>query len=79
MKAKASRATEAAKRKVIDVYHLSPGLVYGSGTGPGSKISKQIPWLVDIALRRRQAVYIGKGLGIWGPVSHASFQKVHFR
>jgi hypothetical protein len=63
-------ATHAAKRGIIQVYHLSPGLVYGRGAGPVNQISKQIPALVKIALQRKQAVYFGKGVGIWGPVSN---------
>jgi hypothetical protein len=48
-------ATSAAKRGKLEVYHLSPGLVYGRGTGPVNKISKQVPALVRIAMARRQA------------------------
>ncbi|WWC73870.1 uncharacterized protein I206_107842 [Kwoniella pini CBS 10737] len=58
----------AAARGIISAYIVMSPTVYGPGTGPGNKLSLQIPAYVKYAKRTGQAAYIGKGENIWGNV-----------
>ncbi|WVW87130.1 hypothetical protein I302_109187 [Kwoniella bestiolae CBS 10118] len=58
----------AAERGVISAYIIMSPTVYGQGTGPGNKLSLQVPAYVRYAKRTGQAAYIGKGENIWGNV-----------
>ncbi|OCF36054.1 hypothetical protein I316_01926 [Kwoniella heveanensis BCC8398] len=58
----------AAERGIISAYIVMSPTVYGQGTGPGNKLSLQIPAYVRYAKRTGQAAYIGKGENIWGNV-----------
>ncbi|WVQ76323.1 hypothetical protein IAR50_005988 [Cryptococcus sp. DSM 104548] len=58
----------AAERGVISAYIVMSPTVYGQGTGPGNKLSLQIPAYVRYAKRTGQAAYIGKGENVWGNV-----------
>ncbi|KAK8869442.1 hypothetical protein IAR55_000006 [Kwoniella newhampshirensis] len=58
----------AAQRGIISAYIIMSPTVYGQGTGPGNKLSLQIPAYVRYAKRTGQAGYIGKGENIWGNV-----------
>ncbi|GJJ06537.1 hypothetical protein Clacol_000729 [Clathrus columnatus] len=39
-------------------YIIAPSTIYGTGTGPGNRISQQIPTAVRTAVKRSQAVHI---------------------
>ncbi|WWD16292.1 hypothetical protein CI109_100718 [Kwoniella shandongensis] len=58
----------SAERGIISAYIIMSPTVYGPGTGPGNKLSLQIPAYVRYAKRTGQAGYIGKGDNIWGNV-----------
>ncbi|WRT69908.1 uncharacterized protein IL334_006899 [Kwoniella shivajii] len=58
----------AAARGTISAYIVMSPTVYGQGTGPGNRLSLQIPAYVRYAKRTGQAAYIGKGENIWGHV-----------
>ncbi|KAI5480198.1 hypothetical protein MNV49_001526 [Pseudohyphozyma bogoriensis] len=57
-----------ALRGKISAYILMSPTVYGKGTGPGNKLSLQIPAYVRYAKRTGGAAYIGEGNNIWGNV-----------
>ncbi|WVQ94025.1 hypothetical protein IAU59_001103 [Kwoniella sp. CBS 9459] len=59
---------KAAERGIISAYIVMSPTVYGQGTGPGNKLSLQIPAYVRYAKRTGQAAYIGQGENIWGNV-----------
>lgn len=59
---------DAAARGVISAYTIVSPTVYGAGTGPGNKLSLQMPAYVRYAKQHRQAAYIGKGENVWGNV-----------
>ncbi|CEL59919.1 hypothetical protein RSOLAG1IB_09203 [Rhizoctonia solani AG-1 IB] len=56
---------EAHNSGVVDAYIVSPGLIYGPGIGPVKTTSLQIPFYLQIFLRRRQAYFAGEGTNIW--------------
>ncbi|GAA6027244.1 hypothetical protein JCM8097_002519 [Rhodosporidiobolus ruineniae] len=58
----------AAARGKISAYIVMSPTVYGQGTGPGNKLSLQLPAYVRYAKRAGHAAYIGKGENIWGNV-----------
>ncbi|KAJ3106542.1 hypothetical protein HDU97_006135 [Phlyctochytrium planicorne] len=59
--------SEAAKEGVKTVIVIPP-LVYGISSGPYKQTSSQVPRLIDIALKRKNAVYVGHGRGRWSHV-----------
>lgn len=59
---------QAALRGKISAYTLVSPTVYGAGTGPGNKLSLQLPAYVRYAKGKRQAAYIGQGENVWGNV-----------
>ncbi|WVF66410.1 hypothetical protein IAT40_001150 [Kwoniella sp. CBS 6097] len=63
-----SIVARAAERGIISAYIVMSPTVYGQGTGPGNKLSLQIPAYVRYAKRTGQAAFIGKGENIWGNV-----------
>ncbi|KAI5371353.1 hypothetical protein CUC08_Gglean004628 [Alternaria sp. MG1] len=56
----------AALRGTISAYIVLSPTVYGRGTGPGNKLSLQLPAYTRYAKQHGQAAYIGKGENIWG-------------
>ncbi|KAF8754714.1 NAD-P-binding protein [Rhizoctonia solani] len=50
---------------ILDAYIICPGLIYGPGIGPVKSTSIQVPLLLQVALRRRQAYFAGEGTNIW--------------
>ena len=48
--------------------HVIGPIIYGKGRGPIKQRSTQIPELCRIAIERKRAVQIGKGLSRWGNV-----------
>ncbi|KAK6908662.1 hypothetical protein I204_02046 [Kwoniella mangroviensis CBS 8886] len=60
--------SKAAARGIVSAYIVMSPTVYGQGTGPGNKLSLQVPAYVRYAKRAGQAAYIGKGENIWGNV-----------
>lgn len=59
---------QAALRGKISAYTLVSLTAYGPGTGPGNKLSLQMPAYVKYAKANRRAAYIGKGDNVWGNV-----------
>ncbi|KAJ1025110.1 hypothetical protein NDA16_002617 [Ustilago loliicola] len=59
---------QAALRGRISAYTLVSPIVYGPGTGPGNKLSLQMPAYVRYAKDHRRAAYIGQGENVWGNV-----------
>jgi nucleoside-diphosphate-sugar epimerase len=59
---------QAALNGKISAYTLVSPTVYGPGTGPGNKLSLQLPAYVRYAKDKRQAAYIGQGENVWGNV-----------
>lgn len=59
---------QAALRGNISAYTLVSPTVYGPGTGPGNKLSLQMPAYVRYAKDHRRAAYIGQGENKWGNV-----------
>ncbi|KHN98994.1 NAD dependent epimerase/dehydratase family protein [Metarhizium album ARSEF 1941] len=59
---------EAGEQLGVPTYIVVPPTIYGEGSGPFSTISQQVPNLVREAMRRKQAVVIGAGSGIWNHV-----------
>ncbi|KAI5475592.1 NAD(P)-binding protein [Pseudohyphozyma bogoriensis] len=58
----------AALRGKISAYILMSPTVYGQGTGPGNKLSLQLPAYERYAKRTGGAAFIGEGNNIWGNV-----------
>ncbi|KAK3670314.1 hypothetical protein LTR78_009768 [Recurvomyces mirabilis] len=52
----------------ISAYTILSPTVYGRGTGPGNKLSLQLPAYTRYAKEHGQAAYIGEGKNIWGNV-----------
>ncbi|KAF8591025.1 NAD(P)-binding protein [Ramaria rubella] len=55
----------ADERNHCSAYIIAPSTIYGTGLGPVNKISSQIPRAVQIAIKHKQAVYVGKGTNKW--------------
>lgn len=47
---------------------VCPGLVHGAGNGPVSRISKQVPDMIQKALNKGAGVYAGEGTNVWANV-----------
>ncbi|KAK0320802.1 hypothetical protein LTR82_008120 [Friedmanniomyces endolithicus] len=47
---------------------VCPPTIYGSGRGPGNRVSHQLPELCRVTLERGHGVQVGKGLTRWGNV-----------
>ncbi|KAJ3280110.1 hypothetical protein HK104_000903 [Borealophlyctis nickersoniae] len=58
----------AASRHKITTVIVCPPLIYGLGTGPGNRHSKQVPTMIRAAIKNRQTTYAGKGANIWNNV-----------
>ncbi|CAE6514169.1 unnamed protein product [Rhizoctonia solani] len=58
----------AHEREEIDAYIIAPSCIYGTGDGPGNKISQQVPRLIRAAIQFKQPVYVGKGTNLWNNV-----------
>ncbi|CAE6339660.1 unnamed protein product [Rhizoctonia solani] len=56
---------EAHDNGIMDAYIICPGLIYGPGIGPVKTTSIQIPFFLQVFLRRRQAYFAGEGTNIW--------------
>lgn len=54
-----------AHPKDLEMVIIAPPTIWGLGRGPDNIISQQVPQLVKIALREKQAYHAGKGLNIW--------------
>ncbi|KIJ49396.1 hypothetical protein M422DRAFT_27757 [Sphaerobolus stellatus SS14] len=52
----------------LSAYIIAPSCIYGTGTGPVNKLSQQVPGAIRIAIKRKEAVYIGKGTNKWNNV-----------
>ncbi|KAI9045670.1 NAD-dependent epimerase/dehydratase [Aspergillus affinis] len=52
----------------VPTYIVVPPTIYGEGSGPVATISQQVPILVREAIKRKQAIVIGNGNGIWNHV-----------
>ncbi|KAJ3212892.1 hypothetical protein HDU67_003509 [Dinochytrium kinnereticum] len=59
--------SEAAKAGVKTVIVIPP-LVYGVATGAWKRTSSQVPRLIELAVRRKNAVFCGNGRGRWSHV-----------
>jgi nucleoside-diphosphate-sugar epimerase len=59
---------EAGEELDIPTYIIVPSTIYGKGSGPVATMSQQVPYLVRQAIKRRQAIVIGSGAGIWNHV-----------
>lgn len=59
---------QAALRGKISAYTLVSPTVYGPGTGPGNRLSLQMPAYVRYAKDNRRAAYIGQGENVWGNI-----------
>ncbi|QYS92704.1 Epimerase domain-containing protein [Trichoderma simmonsii] len=62
---------EAGERLGVKTIIINPPLIYGQGNGIGNQRSIQIPVLVEISLKKQQAIVLGKGEGLW-TVAHIS-------
>ncbi|KAL7916792.1 hypothetical protein GGI35DRAFT_474051 [Trichoderma velutinum] len=62
---------EAGERLGVKIIITNPPLIYGRGNGIGNQRSIQIPALVEISLKKQQAIVLGKGEGLW-TVAHIS-------
>ncbi|CAE6439167.1 unnamed protein product [Rhizoctonia solani] len=58
----------AHERGDVDAYIIAPSCIYGVGDGPVKRISQQIPVMINISIKHKQAVYVGKGTNVWGNV-----------
>ncbi|KZS98417.1 NAD(P)-binding protein [Sistotremastrum niveocremeum HHB9708] len=47
---------------------IIPPLIYGIGTGPGKKVTDQIPALIRFAIKNKFAPIVGQGQNIWNNV-----------
>ncbi|KIM29664.1 hypothetical protein M408DRAFT_67513 [Serendipita vermifera MAFF 305830] len=52
----------------VSAYIIAPSTIYGTGSGPGNKISQQIPTLIKEILAHKQTVYVGEGTNEWNNV-----------
>jgi nucleoside-diphosphate-sugar epimerase len=59
---------EAGEKLDIPTYIVVPPTIYGEGSGPVATISQQVPNLAREAIKRKQAIVIGNGDGIWNHV-----------
>ncbi|KAJ3118794.1 hypothetical protein HDU96_008518 [Phlyctochytrium bullatum] len=59
--------SDAAKNGVKSIIVIPP-LVYGVATGPFKKTSSQVPRLIQLSIKRKNAVYCGHGRGRWSHV-----------
>lgn len=53
----------------VDVIVIAPSTIWGIGTGPENVLSQQIPNLIRVALRHRQAYYVGNGIATWTEIN----------
>ncbi|CAE6503271.1 unnamed protein product [Rhizoctonia solani] len=58
----------AHEREDVDAYIIAPSCIYGIGDGPVKRTSQQIPVIINISIKHKQAVYVGKGTNVWGNV-----------
>ncbi|MGG4048630.1 NAD-dependent epimerase/dehydratase family protein [Paenibacillus favisporus] len=61
------RTVLAAANRGIRSMVICPSLIYGTGYGI-HKDSIQVPWLIELALKRGAACHIGKGENVWSNV-----------
>ncbi|KAG0303946.1 hypothetical protein BGZ98_006092 [Dissophora globulifera] len=54
--------------KVDDTYLIAPPTVWGRGTSRGNFNSVQTPYKVRYSIQLKQALQVGKGLGIWSRI-----------
>ncbi|KAJ5505085.1 hypothetical protein N7463_007959 [Penicillium fimorum] len=59
---------ETGEKLDIPTYIVVPPTIYGEGNGPVATISQQVPNLAREAIKRKQAIVIGNGDGIWNHV-----------
>ncbi|KAJ5822500.1 hypothetical protein N7447_004840 [Penicillium robsamsonii] len=59
---------ETGQKLDIPTYVVVPPTIYGKGNGPVATISQQVPILAREAIKRKQAIVIGNGDGIWNHV-----------
>lgn len=59
---------ETGEKLDIPTYIVVPPTIYGEGNGPVATISQQVPNLAREAIKRKQAIVIGNGGGIWNHV-----------
>ncbi|KAF9580741.1 hypothetical protein BGW38_002484 [Lunasporangiospora selenospora] len=52
----------------VDTYIVAPPTIWGRGTGPVNKNSIQIPHHIQLSLRSKQALQVGKGLNVWSRI-----------
>ncbi|KAF8706168.1 NAD-P-binding protein, partial [Rhizoctonia solani] len=65
------------EREEIDAYIIAPSCIYGTGDGPISKISQQVPRLIRAAIDFKQPVYVGKGTNLWNNVHISDLIKLY--
>jgi nucleoside-diphosphate-sugar epimerase len=53
----------------IDVIIIAPSTIWGLGSGPSNIVSLQIPTLIRLALKYKQAYYFGKGIATWTEIN----------
>lgn len=59
---------KADEEGYVSAYIIAPSTIYGTGDGPGNRISQQIPLLIREALAHKQAVHVGDGTNEWNNV-----------
>ncbi|KAF8247493.1 NAD(P)-binding protein [Wilcoxina mikolae CBS 423.85] len=58
----------AAGKNNTNVAIVCPPCIYGQGTGPGNTKSMQVPWLVQLTLKRGKAFTVNGGKNRWNNV-----------
>lgn len=65
------------QRDKCDLAIIAPPTIWGVGRGPGSIYSQQIPHLIGIALKHKQAYNVGKGLNVWTEINCVDLAKFY--
>jgi len=59
---------EADSAGYVSAYIIAPSTIYATGTGPGNRISQQVPTLTNEILSHKQTVFVGEGTNQWNNV-----------
>ncbi|KAF8157248.1 hypothetical protein B0H34DRAFT_493076 [Crassisporium funariophilum] len=68
---------ETGREVGVRTYIIMSPLIYGFGNVPFKNQSLQIPWMMRVALQKRQAMVIGNGKGVWNYVHIADLTTLY--
>ncbi|TVY42566.1 hypothetical protein LSUB1_G001216 [Lachnellula subtilissima] len=72
------RVVELGERHGVKTYIVVPPLIFGPGTGLFTLGSGQVHQMMQLALKKKQAVMLGSGSGIWNRIHILDLSRLYY-